>query len=115
MAENGNGNGKLKAEKVIPLIREHKGNMTMVAKALGVHRTTVWRFKNKHQTVADAFEEARETMIDNVESRLYASALKGEGWAVCFFLKTQGKGRGYVERQEYAGVEDQPLRIIMDE
>jgi hypothetical protein len=37
-------------------------------------------------------------MLDNVESALYTAALAGEAWAVCFFLKTQGKARGYVER-----------------
>ena len=46
---------------------------------------------------------SREKMIDNVESKLYQKALEGEGWAVCFFLKTQGKRRGYIERQEHTG------------
>ena len=34
------------------------------------------------------------------ELALYKAIQDGEGWAVCFYLKTQGKQRGYIERQE---------------
>lgn len=34
-------------------------------------------------------------MLDHAESSLQKAVLKGEAWAVCFFLKTQGKSRGY--------------------
>jgi hypothetical protein len=42
-------------------------------------------------------------MKDNAESALYSAVLGGEAWAVCFYLKTQAKDRGYVERQEMTG------------
>jgi hypothetical protein len=45
-------------------------------------------------------QEARETMLDNAETELYEQALNGNTTALIFLLKTQGKGRGYVERQE---------------
>ena len=50
-------------------------------------------------------------MLDNTESALYVAALRGEAWAVCFLLKTQGKSRGYVERAELTGKRGGPLRI----
>ena len=38
--------------------------------------------------------------MDLAESALKRAVLAGEGWAVCFALKCQGKNRGYVERVE---------------
>jgi hypothetical protein len=50
-------------------------------------------------------------MKDDAESALYKAALAGEAWAVCFFLKTQAKDRGYVERVQHrvGGDSDAPL------
>lgn len=51
----------------------------------------------------DALESARETMLDNAESILYKKVLEGSTVELLFFLKTQGKDRGYTERQELTG------------
>lgn len=107
-----NGNG-LTAKEVIEAIREKRGNLTSVARDLKCSRMTVYRFMEKHQTVKDALEESRESMIDNVESKLYSKALEGEGWAVCFFLKTQGKHRGYTERQEISGPDGGQVEFVV--
>jgi hypothetical protein len=37
-------------------------------------------------------------LLDEAESQLGAAVRRGEGWAVCFLLKTRGRERGYVER-----------------
>jgi hypothetical protein len=50
-------------------------------------------------------------MVDNAESALNRSVLSGEAWAVCFTLKTQGKSRGYIERQEIRQVESIQVEI----
>jgi hypothetical protein len=65
----------------------------------------LYAFIEKRPTCQAALANSREKMIDNVESVLYSQALAGEAWAVCFFLKTQAKHRGYVERvqQEVSG------------
>ncbi|MEI8016283.1 MAG: hypothetical protein D4R81_07615 [Nitrospiraceae bacterium] len=38
--------------------------------------------------------------LDEAEAALHKAVMRGEAWAVCFTLKTQGKGRGYTERLE---------------
>jgi hypothetical protein len=96
---------KLTAEAVTAAIRDMNGNISAVAKRLGVCRQTVYSYIERHPSVKDVLAEARETMIDNAESALYRAVLNGEAWAVCFFLKTQGKSRGYVERQEVTGAD----------
>ena len=102
---------KLTAESVTAAIRDMNGNISAVAKRLGVCRQTVYSYIERHPSVKDVLAEARETMIDNAESALYRAVLNGEAWAVCFFLKTQGKGRGYVERQEVVNREE-TLQIV---
>lgn len=96
---------KLTAEAVTAAIRDMNGNISAVARRLGVCRQTVYSYIERHPSVKDVLAEARETMIDNAESALYRAVLNGEAWAVCFFLKTQGKSRGYVERQEVTGAD----------
>jgi transposase-like protein len=93
------------------------GNVSMVARTLNVDRTTVYNFMKKHPTVKAKLDEAREKMIDNVESKLYSKALDGDTTAMIFFLKTQGKHRGYVERQEVTGAEGSHIvvRLVDDD
>ena len=50
-------------------------------------------------------------MLDNAESILYKKVLEGSTPELLFFLKTQGKRRGYVERSEVTGAEGGPLTI----
>jgi hypothetical protein len=93
----------LGVDEVAQAILELNGNVAAVSRRLGVSRSTIERRCKSSPTLAETLHTARETMLDNVESSLYSQALSGEGWAVCFFLKTQGKARGYVERVEHTG------------
>ena len=86
-------------------IEPTKGNVAAIARALGTSRGTVWNRIQSSPSLQTLLADARETMLDNAESSLYRAVLAGEAWAVCFFLKTQGKRRGYVERQEVTGAE----------
>lgn len=70
------------------------------AKRFGVDRTSVRDLIEREPTLQKVLHDAREGMKDHAESALYAAATAGEAWAVCFFLKTQARDRGYIERQE---------------
>lgn len=91
---------KVAAEQVINAIRESRGNVYRAARRIGCARQTLYSFLRAHPTCQAALDQARETIIDDVDSVLYSKALDGEAWAVCFFLKTHAKHRGYVERTE---------------
>ncbi len=106
---------KITTDALIKLIDDTSGNLSVVARALNVNRSTVYRFMEKHPTVKQALDEAREKMIDNVESKLYSKALDGDTTAMIFFLKTQGKSRGYVERQEVTGADGKPVIVKWDD
>lgn len=105
---------KLSAEKLIPAIEEANGNLSLVARRLNVDRSTVYKFIADKTTIQQALKDAREKMIDNVESTLYSKALGGDTTAMIFFLKTQGKSRGYVERQEVTGANGGAIVVDWD-
>lgn len=102
---------KYKTETVISAIEKYSGNVSQVARALGTSRRVIYDYIHRHATVKQALQDAREEMLDVGESALYRAVIRGEAWAVCFLLKTQGKGRGYVERQELTGKDGEELTV----
>jgi len=106
---------ELTAEAVIAKIHDLHGNVSSVARFFKMSRQTLYKYINDHVTVQAALEESREKMIDNVESALYQQALAGNTTAMIFFLKTQGKKRGYVERQEVTGADGQAIIVRWDD
>ena len=59
----------------------------------------------KSTAIREAVDNARGELIDISEQKLRAAVMSGEPWAVAMVLKTLGKSRGYVERQEVTGAE----------
>jgi hypothetical protein len=70
------------------------------ARRLGCDRNTIGNYIKRYATVRQALEEARDTTIDLAESKLIEKVQAGEWPAIAFTLKTVGRHRGYVERQE---------------
>jgi len=99
--------------KMIEAIRTEHGMVTRVADLLGCSPQTVRNYSRDYPAVQEALTEERERMTDLAESAMYTAISNGEPWAVAMYLKTQGKNRGYVERQEVAGVADAPLTFTI--
>lgn len=112
---------KYNPENIIKLIEKHKGNLSAVARAMRCARKTVHNYVNEHPEVADALKDAREEMTDIAESKLLLAIKRGDAWAVCFYLKTQGKSRGYIEksqvdvRMDMSKLTDDELRSIVED
>ena len=85
------------------LIATHRGNVSAVARQLKMPRSSVHVIIQADPVLKQLLDDERERMLDNAEDRLGLAVDKGEAWAVCFTLKTQGKERGYSERQELTG------------
>ena len=91
------------AEQMIAAIKVKRGFVSAIAAYLRCDPETVRNYARRYPTVAAALREERETTTDAAEAALFQAIANGEAWAVCFYLKTQGKGRGYVERTEISG------------
>jgi hypothetical protein len=87
------------------------GVVVTIAKRLGVERQTVYSYMKKWVSVNQAVEDEREAMLDMAEGALYKLVSKGNPTGIIFLLKTRGKERGYVERQEVTGANGGAVNI----
>jgi predicted DNA-binding protein YlxM (UPF0122 family) len=102
---------KLAVKPLYDAIYQKDGNISEIARAFGVSRSTVYRKIEKHDSLQEALADARESFIDFAESKLRTEVKKGNITAIIFTLKTLGKHRGYVERQEITGKDGGKLEI----
>ena len=91
---------KATLEDLKKAIHESKGIVTAVCKKLDITR---WAFYKRCQTNPELVRElavAREELADVAELKLWEKLKEGDIRAILFTLKTIGKDRGFVERQE---------------
>lgn len=108
---------KFTANQIIDALREKHGNLSAAARYLGCDRHTINRYIQQYPTVKAVADEERETLIDFAENQLFQQVKDGNITAIIFTLKTIGKSRGYVERQEVTGAEGSHIvvRLVGDD
>lgn len=107
---------KPKVNDLIAKIREAKGNISAVARAYHVSRTAVYQWIATYETAKEALADEREGMVDVAESALYKQIIGGDTTAIIFTLKTLGKSRGYIEKQEvkFTTWQDEIVQLLRD-
>ena len=110
-------NGDYTAEQMIEAIQGSQGFVTTIAKKIGCPRSTVYRYIKNYATVAQAIQDERDKMKDFAEGQLFKNIQDGKETSLIFYLKTQAKDRGYVERQEVynldlSSLSDEQLEIL---
>lgn len=100
-------------DEVAAAIEASRGNIAGAARALKCRPNTVRDYCRRHPEIQSARAEGEELRLDIAESALDKAVEAGEAWAVCFFLKTRGKARGYTERHEVTGSDDGPVRFTI--
>jgi transposase-like protein len=98
-------------EQIIKALKETNGMIYLAARRLGCTPQTIYNRANRTQVVKQAIEDSRGEIVDLAEQKLRLAILAGEPWAVALTLKTLGKQRGYVERQEVTGADGGILKI----
>jgi predicted transcriptional regulator len=106
---------KYTTAQMIEALREKHGNLSAAARFLGCSRETVRRYISTYSTVQAVADEERETLIDFAENQLFQQVKDGNITAIIFTLKTIGKSRGYVERQEVTGADGGAVLVKWDD
>ena len=110
MTKNGNGhNGRYTAAQFITAIPGTGGIITSIAKKIGCEWHTAKRYITKYPTIAQAYNDEANAVLDMAEVEMIKAMKDGELSALKFYLKTKGKHRGYVERQEHRIVNEDEL------
>lgn len=107
------GKYKYTVTEVKQAIIDAEGNLTEAARILDCARGTVYNYIKTYQAVKAAYESSNEKALDVAEGVLMKQVRKGNMTAVIFFLKTKGKSRGYVERQEVTGADGADIHVTL--
>jgi uncharacterized Fe-S cluster-containing MiaB family protein len=81
-------------------LRQSRGMIAVAARVLGCERQTIYNAIKRHPEINDVVAGERELFVDTAELKLIDAVSKGQAWAIALALKTVGRNRGYVERQE---------------
>lgn len=103
-------------EAFIIAYKENFGNITIACESAGVGRGQYksWCDKDAEFRTRLAEIEPEEIMLDFGEHKLMERIAKGDTLATMFLLKTKGKRRGYIERQEVAHEGDVVKQITVN-
>lgn len=96
---------------MLEALRARMGIVSKAAEAAGINRTTHYQWLKDDPEYKQAVEDISESVIDMAESALYRMIASDNPnpQATLFLLKTRGKSRGYIERQEIEVTEKKPL------
>ena len=85
---------------LIEALTQTLGVVTSACKSVGIDRTTFYKYLNEDEVFAKEVKDIQEVAVDFAESKLHEQIKDKNTTATIFYLKTKGKHRGYIERQE---------------
>lgn len=98
-------------EQVCKALEETRGYKFLAADRLGCTEETIRNYEKRYASVRQVVTKFRGRRVDVAELKLDAAVNEGESWAILFILRTMGKDRGYVERQEVTGKDGEAFSI----
>lgn len=122
-------NTEQQKKSMLDALEKNLGIVTNAAKQVGIGRTTHYLWMNTDEDYKKSVEEIEHAALDFAESKLFeriqgvemakigadgepiSYTLPPDTTAIIFYLKTKGKKRGYIERQEITGAEGKPMEF----
>ena len=111
MSENGNGNGRYKAQEFIDAIEGSAGIITTIATRVNCAWHTAKKYITNYPTIARAYDDECERVKDLAESVVIKAMNAEDVQTAKWYLTLKAKDRGYVQRQEVSGPEGNELVI----
>ena len=90
----------LKKGEMIKALVKSLGIVTLACKEVDIERSTHYDWLKVDEEYKQAVEDISDVALDFAESKLHKQIDKEDTTATIFYLKTKGKKRGYIERQE---------------
>lgn len=87
-------------KQYLEALEKSLGVKTTACKITGIGRTTVYDWIKSDEEFRKAVDEVEQVALDFVESKLFEQIRGNNTPSTIFYLKTKGKKRGYVERNQ---------------
>ena len=97
-------------DKFLEVYATKMGNVSKACKAANISRQTFYDWM-KDKQFAGKVDEVKEGLLDFAEHQLLSNIRDGKTAEILFYLKTKGKGRGYIERQEISEIGDKMFEV----
>ena len=94
---------------MLEALEKSLGIVSTACKMVDISRQTHYAWLKADEEYKSAVNSIQDGVLDFAESHLYKLVKEGNPAATIFFLKTKGKKRGYIERQEIEVQEKKPL------
>ena len=99
---------------VLEALEKSLGVVTTACKLVGIGRTQFYQWLKDDEDFARKVKDVENIALDFVESKLFENIRDGKTSETIFYLKTKGKNRGYVERQEITGADGMPTNFQIE-
>ena len=86
--------------KLLEALEQSLGVVTTACKKVGLNRTTYYEYYKKDDKFKEACDSVLNVALDYAESSLFKQMKNGVPASTIFYLKTKGRGRGYVDTQD---------------
>ena len=93
---------------MLEALEKSLGIVSTACKMVDISRQTHYAWMKADEEYKKAVDSIQDGVLDFAESHLYKLVKEGNPAATIFFLKTKGKKRGYIERQEIEVTEKNP-------
>mgnify|MGYP003127325582 FL=1 len=93
-------NATLKKRAMIEALEKTMGIVSPACKLVGIHRSTHYRWINEDSEYKKEVDDVENLALDFAEGKLVENIRDKKESSIFFYLKTKGKKRGFVERQE---------------
>ncbi len=85
---------------MIEALEKSLGVVSVACRTVGIARNTHYEYYKNDAEYRRNVDSIADIALDFAESKLHKNIENGSDTAIIFYLKTKGKKRGYVERQE---------------
>ena len=104
----------IKKESILKALEKSLGIVTVACKKANVPRSTFYKWLNEDEEFARQVKDIENIALDFAESQLHQQIQNHSTSATIFYLKTNGKNRGYIERQEITGADGMPTNFQIE-
>jgi hypothetical protein len=102
----------IKKESMLKALEKSLGIVTVACKKADIPRSTFYKWMREDKDFEAEVRDIENIALDFAESHLHKQIRDHNSTAATiFYLKTKGKNRGYVERQEITGAEGMPTNF----